>query len=61
MKTGVRNARIIQLVGAVILVVAVARCGSGALTDTPGSTGWLVLLGGGLVLGARVYEFLTRE
>jgi hypothetical protein len=61
MKTGVRNARIIQLLGAVILVVAVARCGGGALTDAPGSTGWLVLLGGGLVLGARVYEFLTRE
>lgn len=61
MKKSIRNARIVQLVGAVLLVVAVAKCGSGALTDDPGAVGLFTLLGFSLVVGARVYEFLSRE
>lgn len=61
MKKGIRNARIVQLVGAVCLVVMVTKCAGGALMDDPGAVGIYGLLGLVLVIGARVYEFLNRE
>lgn len=61
MKKGIRNARIVQLVGALCLVVMVVKCAGGALTDEPGAVGLFALLGLVLVIGARVYEFLNRE
>lgn len=61
MRKNIRNARIVQLVGAVFLVAAVVKCSGGALSDDPGAVGLFTLLGLVLVIGARVYEFLSRE
>lgn len=61
MKKGIKIARLCQLAGAAVLVVAIARCSAGALTDSPGSTGALIVLGLLLIVGGKTYEFLTKE
>lgn len=61
MKKSVRNSRIVQLVGAAFLVMFVVSCSQMAngTSNSPGSI-WL-LLGLVMVIGARIYEWLSKE
>lgn len=59
MRKGIRNARIVQLIGAVSLVVFVVSCSQSRETGTFGSH-WL-LLGLALILGGKTYEWLSKE
>lgn len=61
MKKSTRNARLVQLLGAVLLVVMVAKCVGGQLMDEPGEVGLYGLMGLVLVIGARIFEFLNRD
>lgn len=61
MKKSVRNARIIQLIGACSLIGGIVSCSNGALTDAPMQTGWFFMVGLILVIGTKIYEFLVRE
>lgn len=60
MRTGLKVARAVQLLGALMWVVAITKCSGGGLDGSGAVSG---LLAGGLVaiVGARIYEFMTKE
>lgn len=60
MRTSLKIARSLQLVGCVFLIAAIVSCSSGGL-DGSGFVGGSVLVGLVLILGARIYEWLTKE
>lgn len=59
MRSSIRIARIVQLVGVLLLVAAIVSC----MSSGPQAGGYQGYLGFGLVLilGARIYEWLTKE
>lgn len=59
MKKSIRIARITQLIGALFLIAFVVSCSQARETGEFGSV-WLVI-GVLLILGARIYEWLTNE
>lgn len=60
MRTSLKIARSLQLVGCAFLIAAIASCASGGL-DGSGFVGGSVMLGLALIIGARIYEWLTKE
>ncbi len=59
MKTSLKAVRGLQLVGAGFLAVAVTEIVRGSYLE--GGTGWKILLGIALIIGARTYDWFTRE
>lgn len=58
MRTGIRVARIVQMIGMALIVTGIVQCTASA--GTPGhSTTWG--LGLALILGARIYEWMVKE
>lgn len=57
MRTGIRVARIVQIVGMVLIVAGIVKCSDGA------ANGYATTFGAGLalILGARIYEWLVKE
>lgn len=60
MRTSLKVSRSLQLLGAACLVMAIVLI-SGAGLDGSGLVGGAVLLGLLLIIGARAYEWLTKE
>lgn len=60
MRKGIRNARIAQLVGAVALIAFVVSCTQARSEGGSFGSHWL-LIGLVLVLGAKIYEWLSKE
>lgn len=60
MRKGLKVARGLQLLGAVLCTVGVARCSMGML-DGSGATGGALALGFLLIVGGKAYEFMRRE
>ena len=60
MKTSLKVARGLQLLGAVFLILAIVSCSDGGLTRG-GEVGWKIILGLLLIIGPKTYEWLTRE
>ena len=60
MRVGLKISRGLQLVGVLLLVLAIVRCSSGGL-DGSGYVGGFVAGGLALIFGARIYEWLTKE
>lgn len=58
MNKSIRRARIAQLLGALCLIVVGANIGGNFLPA--GGMGLFTLLGLGLIIGGKTYEFLTR-
>jgi len=56
MRTGLKVSRGIQLVGAVLLICSVVACSTRSTAIGP-----LFILGFGSVIGARIYEWMTKE
>lgn len=49
-----------QIVGAVALISAIVSCSNGGL-DGSGFVGGAVLIGIALIVGSRIYEWMTKE
>lgn len=58
MRTSLKVSRGLQLVGAVLLIMGIVGC----MDTTGGRTmGWTFLPGLVLIIGARIYEWLSTE
>lgn len=60
MRRSIRFSRGAQLVGALLLIAAIVSGMNGGL-DGSGFVGGSIALGFLLIVGARAYEFMTRE
>ena len=57
MRKSIRTARIVQIIGMVLIIVGIVQCTGGAATGHGATWG----LGLALILGARIYEWLSKE
>lgn len=60
MRASLKISRGLQLIGALLLVLAIVRCSTDGV-DGSGFVGGFVAAGLALVIGARIYEWLTKE
>lgn len=57
MRKSIRIARIVQIIGIVLIVTGITQCMQSATSNHSATWGW----GLALILGARAYEWLTKE
>ncbi len=60
MRKSLKVSRGLQLAGGALLIAAIVSCGNGGL-DGSGFVGGSVILGILLIVGARIYEWMTKE
>lgn len=58
MRTSILVSRIAQLVGAVFMVLGIVNCSQ---HGNPQAMAWNFILGGVLIIGARIFEWLRKE
>lgn len=60
MRNALKISRGLQLIGGLFLIAAVVSCSNGG-PDGSGLVGGLTALGILLIVGARIYEWMTKE
>lgn len=60
MRTSLKVARVTQLIGALLLIMAIVSISDGGL-GRGGEVGWKIALGLLLIIGPRIYEWLSKE
>lgn len=60
MRTSIKVARGFQIVGAILLIMAIVGISGGAL-GRGGEVGWKIALGLIFIIGPRIYEWFSKE
>lgn len=58
MRKGILIARVAQLIGAVFVVLGIVNCSQRGDSQ---AMAWNFMLGGVLIIGARIFEWLRKE